>query len=62
MIYSQELNDRNGGLKNFITTSCTLSPKCNISTNSKQKCKQTLSMRSTDWKSSLKCKNEGWNI
>ncbi|XP_078367991.1 uncharacterized protein LOC144651836 [Oculina patagonica] len=30
-----------------------LSPKCNVSTNSKQKRKQTPSLRSTDWKSSL---------
>ncbi len=31
-----------------------LLPKCNGSTNSKQKRKQTPSLRSTDWKSALK--------
>ncbi len=30
-----------------------LSPKCNVSTNSKQKQKQTPNLRSTDWKSAL---------
>ena len=34
-------------------TTCTLLPKCNVSTNSKQKWKQTLRLRSTGWKSSL---------
>ena len=40
-------------------TSCTLLPKCNVSTNSKQTWKQTLRLRSTDWKSSL---NSKWSM
>ena len=32
-------NGRNGGLENFQFSPCTLLPKCNISTNSKQKWK-----------------------